>query len=270
MRPPLPRVVTPSPIWPAPRQPVDLIMDSSGNPIKKAKDSERVTTKSGRKNTRTSRGATSTRLQPTQSGAAAVVRELFRVEDTLCLQIACSDEGAYEGSCANARLHLNLDDNIPKRIVERINRRLNLLPEESGRLEHHHRIMRDVYHADELRAAEFQRLTATPPNTLSWDLSSASSRYYLDAGHSISVRPPPLPETHVAGTPAAIQRDSLLPITFEALTAQEQLSRLIFHEFSAALEELDNVRCEVKSSMTPADGEGDAASTSGAGPHATL
>ena len=118
--------------------------DSSGNLVKKAKDSERVATKSGKRNTRTSRGVTSTRLQSAQSGAAALGRELFRVEDNLCLQIACSDEGVYEGSCANARLHLNLDDNIPKRIVERIGRRLNLLPEESGRLEHHHRIVRCV------------------------------------------------------------------------------------------------------------------------------
>ena len=90
----------------------------------------------------------------------------------------------------------------------------------------------------------------TPPNTTSWELSSSSSRYYSSTVHAVSAKPPPLPEAHVSGTPVTVQRDTLLPISYEALTAQEHLSGALLHDVSAVRTEVDNVHAELVQLMT--------------------
>ena len=189
------------------------------------------------------------------AGSQAVGRELYRVEDTLCLHVACSDDATYSGSCTDARLQLNLDDDVPARIGARLDVRQGNTEIECGKLLLHHGVMSDIYRADELRCAELRSLSAVPPNTTNWDLASSTSRLFTDPGHTVSARPPTLPEVHIPGTPSTVQRDTLLPVAYEALTAQEQLCRSAVHEISAAREELSNVQAEVMyGSLTGTDG----------------
>ena len=178
-------------------------------------------------------------------GMTPLSRDMFRVEDTLCLHIPISDGGVYVDNVADASLHLNLDDHVPKRIGERRDARLQISGLEAGNLPLHPTVVTALARSDEMRAAAFPRLTVTPPQTTDWDLPSSSSRFYTSTIHAVSAKPPPLPEQHIPATPVSIQRDTLLPVSYEALTAQEHLCGTAVHELSAVKTEVDNVRGDI-------------------------
>ena len=174
-----------------------------------------------------------------------LLREMFRVEETLCLHIPVSDDTAYIDNVADASLMMNLDDHVPKRIGERRDARLNITGVDAGNLPLHPSVVEALARADEMKAASFQRMTVTPPLTTNWELQSSSSRYFTSTIHAVSARPPPLPEQHAPSTPVSIQRDTLLPTPFEALTAQEHLCGAAVHELSSIRTEVDNVRGDI-------------------------
>ena len=164
------------------------------------------------------------------------------LDEQITIGIPTGPEGPYLQAVNDHRLCWWADDAVPRRVLGVFKQRPEAVVEEPNVLPLHNSVHRAVDASERARRSHFDQRRDAIPSSVAWETPASQSRMYGARSHRIAARPPPLHPIHLHGTPNTIMPQSIMPVTYEALLFQEEMSRVTVHDTSVQCHAVDNAR----------------------------